>query len=578
MQNRTSKGDRLVSGVGRVARDSSRWLVLSAVLAAGVALGSGCVGDIGDRAGGASGQDCANCGPNAEVASLDTSRFPRLTHTQWELTVRDLLHLGDVPGLSSSFTGDPLGGVFDNNETSLLVTPGLWADYQLAAEDLAAVVTGDPAKLAAILPANLPSDAAAKNKAFVEGFGKRAFRRPLTEAEVSAFVALFEKAKTCIDGPDDFTKGVNLVMQAMLQSPHFVYRVESSSEVVDGLIPLNGWEIATKLSYLMWNTMPDDKLLEAAGAGKLGTPEGIMAEAQRLLEDDQARGVVSWFHEQLYQYDHYYDLTKDPDLFPDFTPDLANDMKKEAQLFVENVVFADDGGVGELLTSPYTFVNAKTAQYYGLDPADYGTDFEKVDLDPKERSGFLTHLGFLASNATKREQHSIHRGVFINRRIICADLPNPPDKIPPLPPIEGTQTNRDRVDAATGKGTCGEARHGRLINPAGFAFEHYDAMGQFHTEENGSPVDSSATYPFNDGEQTYQDAIGFDQILADQDMVHACYAKYWLEYGYGRRVQNGDTSALQELATKSRESVQTLVLALTQTKAFRTRAPAKEAP
>lgn len=564
----------------RAGTGSSLSLLASGLLAVGVALGGGCVGSLGD-APGDSGASCADCEPTTPDPSkqaLDTSRFPRLSHLQWENTVQDLLYLAQPSGLSSSFTGDPLGGIFDNNESSLLVAPGLWADYQLAAEELSVLATSDTAKLAKLIPKDAPADAAGRAKAYLEHFGMRAYRRPLTAAELTAYQALFAKGKEVVDGPDDFARGVRLTLQAFLQSPHFIYRVEASSgaggpsgTVITG-IPLSGFEIATKLSYMLWNTMPDDALLDAASSGKLATSAGILAEAQRLLDDERARAMVASFHHQLFQYDHYDDLNKDPTLFPNFTPALGADMKREAEMFVDDVVFTQSGGISELLTEPTTFVNDELAAIYGLQ-GNFGSDFVKVDLDPKTRSGILTRVGFLASNATKREQHSIHRGVFVNRRVICAKLPDPPNNVPPLPPATDYKTNRERVEKHTGAGTCGASCHGGLINPAGFAFEHYDAIGQYRDEEDGVPVDSADHYNLDGKDVSYEDAVTFDKLLADSDQVHACYAKHWLQYAYGRSEQGADSATLAELTKESRKGARALILALTQTQAFRTRTP-----
>jgi hypothetical protein len=555
---------------------SSLSLVTSGLLAVGLALGSGCVGTIGDPPGDSS---CTSCPPKPDptTPALDTSRFPRLSHLQWENSVQDLLYLPQPSGISASFTGDPLGGIFDNNESSLLVTPGLWADYQLAAEELSVLVTSDAVKLAKLLPKDAPADPAGRVRAFLEHFGMRAYRRPLTPTELTAYVALFAKGKDLVDGPDDFARGVRLTLQAFLQSPHFVYRVEASSESVGAAIPLSGFEIATKLSYMLWNTMPDDALFAAAAAGKLATSEGVLTEAKRLLDDDRARLMVASFHHQLFQYDHYDDLNKDPALFPDFTPALGADMKREAEMFVEEVVFKQDGGIRELLTEPTTFVNKELATIYGLQ-GNFGSDFVKVDLDPKERSGFLTRVGFLASNATKREQHSIKRGVFINRRVICAKLPDPPNNVPPLPPASNYKTNRERVEKHTGAGTCGATCHGTLINPAGFAFEHYDALGQYQDTENGNPVSSADTYPLDGKDVSYSDAVQFDEVIAESEQVHACYAKHWLQYAYGRADQVADEAAIADLARESRKGARALILALTQTQAFRSRAEHPETP
>lgn len=557
---------------------SSVPLLAAVALALGAALGAGCVGQIGDPEGGAA---CATCGPattDPANAPVETSRFPRLTHLQWENTVQDLLHLPAPSGLSASFTGDPLGGIFDDNEASLLVTPGLWSDYQLAAEDLSVQVTSDPALMDKLLPAGAPSDPAGRVKAYLEETGKRAYRRPLTSAEIASYTALFAKGKDLVDGADDFAKGVRLTLQAFLQSPHFVYRVEAGSDVgKDGKILLSGYEIAAKLSYMIWNTMPDDALLAAAERGDLDTKEGIAAEASRLLADPRARAMVAWFHKQLYQYDLFDDLNKDPTKFPEFDPSLGADMKKEAELFIDDVVFEQKGGLKEILTEPRSFVNDRLAAIYGLQ-GSFTSEFVAVDLDPKERSGFLTRVGFLASNATKLEQHTIKRGVFINRRVLCAKLPDPPNNVPPLPAAKPSQTNRERVDGHTGKGTCGASCHGTLINPAGYAFEHYDAIGRYQTTEKGNPIDASATYPLESGDITYQDAIELDALMADSDQAHECYARSWLEYGYGRSHEKGDEAMIKELGKASRKGTLALVLALTQTDAFRTRIPHEEKP
>ncbi len=565
----------------RAGTGSSLSLLAGGLLAVGVALGGGCVGSLGDAPSGGSGADCtSSCDPtkpDPATQALETSRFPRLSHLQWENSVQDLLYLAQPSGLSHSFTGDPLGGIFDNNESSLIVAQGLWADYQLAAEELSVIITSDAAKLAKLIPEDAPADAAGRAKAYLESFGMRAYRRPLSPAELTAYTALFAKGKDVVDGPDDFAKGVRLTLQAFLQSPNFIYRVEASSGGGTVGSPLSGFEIATKLSYMLWNTMPDEALFAAAKAGKLDTSAGILEEAKRLLDDERARAMVASFHHQLFEYDHYDDLNKDPTLFPTFTPALGADMKREAEMFVDDVVFAQNGGISELLTEPTTFVNDELAAIYGLE-GKFTSDFVKVDLDPKERSGFLTRVGFLASNATKREQHSIHRGVFVNRRVICAKLPDPPNNVPPLPPAADYKTNRERVEKHTGLGTCGASCHGGLINPAGFAFEHYDAVGHYSDTENGLPVNSADTYSLDGKDVKYTDAVAFDKLLAESDQVHACYAKHWLEYAYGRTEQEADSAAIADLAKESRKGARALILALTQTQAFRIRAPHQETP
>lgn len=551
---------------------------LRAVLTAlTVGLLPACTGILGDP------PDDGVVEPNAPggAASFvgDHSRFPRLSHQQWENTVRDLLRLPAAPGLSASFTTDPLGGkTFDNNESKLDVTPGLWADYQRAAEELSVMVTSDPAQLAKILPADMPADPAARARAYIEAFGRRAFRRPLLASEVDSYVALFNKGPEILGGADAFVDGVALTLQAFLQSPYFVYRSELGSTARDdGLIPLSGYEIATKLSYTIRNTMPDDTLLDAAAAGEFDTPAGVRAYAEAMLDDPEGRATVASYHRQLYGYKRYEDLYKDPGKFPQWSTDMGQDLETESDLFLNHIVFEKEAGLTELLTSRTAFVNDRLASIYGLGDG-FTSDFKQVELDPTKRSGFLTRVGFLASYGTADSPDSILRGVFVNRRFICSNLPDPPDMVPPVPPGPD-KTNRERIETHTGAGTCGASCHGTMINPAGFAFEHYDAIGQYITTDNGFDINSADSYPFASGTKSYADAIEFSQILAEGTEAHRCYAGFWLSFAYGRDLQKADAALLDKLAeeSKSGASVKEIILKLVEADAFLTRAPV-EAP
>ncbi|WP_437617852.1 DUF1592 domain-containing protein [Sorangium sp. So ce1151] len=545
---------------------------LGAGLCAATLLLAGCTGSLGAPDGG----DGPLPGGAAASQVAERSMFPRLSHAQWENTVRDLLRLDDRPGLSASFTTDPLGGVFDNNEAALLVTPGLWGDYQRAAEELAAMVTDDEEKLGRLVPADLPAEPEARAEAFVERFGERAFRRPLTAEERDTYLALFRHGKELFDGEDPFVAGVRAALEAFLQSPHFVYRVElGAGPAKGGLIPLSGYEVATKLAYLFWNTTPSDELLAAAKAGELSTSEAVRAHAERMLEDPRAREVVGAFHRQLYDHEQYHDLNKDQALYPEFVPEMGDDMQREAELFVEHVVFDKEGGLTDLLTSRTAFVNDHLAAVYGVD-GEFSEAFKQVELDGAERSGLLTRLGFLAAKATARQPDSIHRGVFVNLRILCAALPPPPDNATGLPPGEKA-TNRERVEAHTGKGTCGEACHGTMINPAGFAFEHYDAIGKHRTTDNGVPVNAADTYYLGGEPRSYADAIEFSRVLAESNEAHACYARRWVEFAQGREVGAKDRELINELGEASHGGASTkeLILQIVSSASFLARVPAE---
>lgn len=555
-----------------------RWItrfggLLSAAL--GLSVAAACSGTLGDPYGTDDGGTTPGGGEIPADAVAARLRFPRLSHAQWERTVMDLFHLDAPTGLAASFTPDPLGGkAFDNNESSLQVTPNLWADYQRAAEEVALLVTSDPALLAKIAPADLPADPAAKKKAFLETFGKRAFRRPLSAEETTRLIELFDQGAVLDPAADPFTAGVRLSIEAFLQSPYFVYRPELSIlPRPDGKIALNGWEIATRLSYALWGTMPDDALFASVEGGKLATLNGIEAEARRLLANERARETLVAFHDQLYDAEQYLNIDKSLTAYPDFDPAFGEDARKELSLFVDHVIFAEKGGLSELLTSRTTFVNARLAAVYGLDPTGLDNDnFVQVELPEAERSGLLTRAGFLAWKGTKTQPDTILRGVFLNRRVLCQELGDPPDAAMGAM-LGDEQTNREKVTALTGKGTCGETCHGTFINPIGFAFEHYGAMGEYRTEDNGYPINAADTFPFEDGAKSYDGALELSQLAASADQVHKCYSRFWLEYLYGRDRKVEDAGLIEDVAALSKQggTVEDVVVALVTSDAFLTR-------
>ena len=537
--------------------------------------GTGCSGTLGDPYGTGDGGSGAGSGTEPGAQGIaPRSQFPRLSHAQWERTIVDLFHLDAPTGLSASFTPDPLGGkAFDNNEAALQVTPGLWADYQRAAEEVALLVTSDPALLEKIAPADLPADPAAKKAAFLSSFGKRAFRRPLTDAELTAFSALFDQAPSLDPGADPFTAGARLSIEAFLQSPFFVYRPELGISVTGGKVPLSGYEIATRLSYALWGTMPDDALFSSAEEGKLGSTPGVEEEARRLLADERARTTLIAFHDQLYDAEQYVSIQKNTDLYPYFEPILGEDMRTELSLFVEHVLFTQKGGLSDLLTSRTTFVNGRLAQVYGLDTAGLDDEtFVQTELPEAERAGLLTRAGFLSWKGTQTQPDTILRGVFVNRRILCQELGDPPPAAMGAK-LGDEKTDREKVEALTGKGTCGETCHANYINPIGFAFGNYGALGEYRTTDNGEPVNAADTFPFEEGKVSYDGAIELSAAVADAEQSHRCYTRYWLEYLYGRDRKTEDGALIADIAVQSREgaTVEDIVVALVTSDSFLTR-------
>ncbi len=496
--------------------------------------------------------------------SSAADRFPRLSHPQWEATVKDLFRLPAESGLSTTFTPDPQLGRFDNNIARLSTTSGLWRDYQHAAETIAERVVVDPELYAGLVTT---TDA----RTFVTTFGERAFRRPLKELEVARYVQMFDTAPGLFPQQEAFAAGVRLVVQSMLQSPAFLYRAELSNTTVLGSMPLDGYEVASRLSYLFWNTMPDDELFAAARTGQLDTTDGVRQQADRLFDDPRTRAQFRRFHFQAFKISEYADLDKNTTKFPQWRREIGVMMQEEELRFLESVV-TSDGGIAEVLTSNKAFVNADLAKIYGVD-GTFGDDYQEVALDPATRAGLLTRAGFLARNATLDEPDPIHRGVFINLDVICRPISAPPN-IPDNLPRTG-DTNRERVTSITGLGTCGEGCHHTIINPLGFAFENYDAVGAYRTTDNGFPVDASAAYEFPDGREiTYNNAVELSQRLAKSPEVHACYTQQLLEFMLGRDLDAADQLVVRKLASQSlREklSIKELVLSVVVSNVFRAR-------
>jgi hypothetical protein len=487
--------------------------------------------------------------------------------------VRDLLRLPQAPNLSGRFEPDTRISFFDNNIRALRVSSDLWSDYQDAAETVAETATSDQAVLAGLLPAGLPSDASERVRVLVRDLGRRAYRRLLSNEEVDAHAAIFGEGAAHFPNMSAFDGGVRILLEALLQSPHFIYRMELGQSQNGDTVQLGDFEIASRLSYAIWNSGPDDALLDQAEQGALRTAEQIAGQAERLLDDPRGRSMLERFHAQLFNWDLYRDLSKSPSAFPLYYGGVGQDMYEEARRFVEHV-FVSDGDFGELLTAPYTFVNSDLAAIYGLGGA-FDDAFAQASFDSAtqpERGGLLTQLGFLASHGGLTG--SVHRGVFINHRVLCTELPPPPDEIPPIPGDEGiTMTSRERIEMHTGPGTCGASCHGTYINPIGYAFESFDGLGQYRTEELGLPVDSAATFEFADGPVSYDGAGELTGAMAERVQTHDCYAKHWVEYALGRDTAGSDLDLIQSMGDASLGglSLRELIIELVQSEEFRAR-------
>lgn len=484
------------------------------------------------------------------------SRFVRLTNAQWAQSVQDILKLGSPPGLEAF--QKPVAGTtdFTNNELVLTVDQRAASDFQSAAEMLAASVTASSASLTRIYSG---TDAAG----FIATLGRRAYRRPLTSNEQAAYLALFEQGAALSGTQTAFAKGAGLVIRGLLQSPHFLYR----TELADVGTPLSGYEMAAKLSLWLRGTTPNDALLDAAaGPGKLDTAEGAAAIAATMLEEPVAVRAMRDFHNELHHFDRYETISKIG--VTGYAPSLNTEYLEASYRFFDKL-FSQGLGVRELLTSTLGFVGPQMAALYGVSAS--GGGYVERDLGA-QRVGYFSQIPFLSLYSHNNEPDPIHRGVTMNLDVLCTVLGPPAANLPPIPPLQPGQTNRQRISTLT-EG-CGGVCHKEQINPLGFAFEHFDGMGRYRDTENGNlPIVSSGAFTFTEGTRSFEGASDLMRSMAAGKQAHMCYAKKLASFGLQRDIVDRDVALLDALAQVSMQngSIKSLILALVRHDAFRLR-------
>jgi hypothetical protein len=499
-----------------------------------------------------------SCDPN--LVQPGNSPIRRLTRGQYNDTVHDLLDDTSAPG--NRFPEEEVALGFTNNADSQSVSVVLIEQYESAAIDLATTaVTGN-------LPALLGCDPAAQGedacvRAFLPRFGLRAYRRPLEQAEVDRLVGFYATSKQAWD----FKTAVQLTLQAMLQSPHFLYRVEIPT--AEAISRPSGYEMASRLSYLFWSSMPDAALLEAAGAHQLETPEAILAQAQRLLKDPRANQPVSTFFAEWLELDKLGRAEKDATLFPQFTPTVRALLRKETELFVSDLVF-NGGNVKTLLVADYSWLNKDLATYYGVRGPSTAT-FEKVKLSAEQRAGILTHGSVMASHAKSNQTSPVARGVFVREKLLCSSPPPPPPNIKiSVPPVDPTLSTRDRFAQHRTDPACSGCH--ALMEPIGFGFEHYDPVGRWRETEGAIAIDDRGeVVRAGDATGTFEGARGLATRLSQSVEVEHCVVRQLFRYSSGRGESDNDLCTLAKLNqafAQSGADFKSLLTALTQTDAF----------
>jgi hypothetical protein len=500
--------------------------------------------------------------PEEKPASLGAGRAAiaqpgvvrRLTQSQYNQTVADLL--GDQTRPADQFPGEDYINGFTNQAAGQSVTPVQEEAYNRAAEKLARNVFrgGDSHGLIPCKPSS-PTDTGCRQQ-FIREFGRKAFRRPLTTGEVGRYEKLF-----LVDAGAyrDFLKGAQLVVETMLQSPNFLFHLEQGPNG-----EFEQYRTASRLSYFLWDTMPDDTLFRAAGAGKLDTREQIGKAARRMLDDPRAQQSTDVFLTQWLRFDRLKNAVRDHRFYPDFSAETVAGMMEETRRLFHHLVW-EDGDFMEFFTANYAYLNNDLAQLYGV--AAPKQEFARVDFPPNfARAGVLGEGTFLTLTSKPEETSPTERGLFVREHFLCQIVPPPPPGVnTTLPPPTDAKpmTNRQRLEAHLANQTCSGCH--RLIDPIGFGFEHYDAVGHYREQqvvtifptfdevkhniktkptEHKLPLDTAAfVRGIPNSEFASPRALG--RILAAEPACQKCVVKQLFRYAVGRPETAADAPVIE---------------------------------
>ncbi|WP_434048425.1 DUF1592 domain-containing protein [Sorangium cellulosum] len=535
---------------------------------------AGCApGQIGTGGAGEDGSTSGQGGPQDACGSSERLPAPqrRLTRFEYNNTVRDLLGTSQTP--ADQFPADEVAGGFNNNASVLTISPLHAEKYLLAAESLAAeAVAGDLSRL-------LPCDAAAVEgkvdqeeacaRQFVEQFGRRAYRRPLAPAEVERLMRAYGAGRT----GGSLREGIEVVIRAALQSPKFLFRLELRHDL-DGSAPrvrLDPYELASRLSYLVWASGPDDELLAAAEAGLLETPEQLAERAREMLESPKARPAIAEFYKQWLNLGKLEGIVKEKGAFPGFDEELVAGMKAETPAFIDHVLWSGDRKLSSLLTLPIGFATEAVAEVYGVSVAPGSTTPQLVNLPADQRAGVLTQPAFLAVHAHPDQTSPVLRGKSIRQKFMCQEPPPPPPDVDLNPP-KGDRgvTARERYNQHASDAACAGCH--QLMDPIGFAFENFDAVGAYRTEEGGQVIDTSGEiFLSEDMDGAFVGVRELAEKLAGSAQVRECLATQWFRYTAGRFETAGDECSLGALRAGfhgTEGDLVELIVGTTQTQAF----------
>jgi len=503
--------------------------------------------------------------PAGDPLAAGVMPLRRLTIREYNNTLRDLV--GDTANRASAFPADKDSEFLFHR--AQVVSSSDADSLKDAAEGAAAALA---AKITTIAPCVGMAENACAQK-FVTDFGLRAFRRPVEADESTRLMGLYNTGRTMLGL--DYPGTIQLMIEAMLQSPAFLYHWELGNALptVEGkVIRLNGYEVASRLSYLIWGSMPDAALFDAAKGNMLSTAEQVQNQAKRMLTDMRARDTVGGFAEEGLNLDQISERPKDTAVYPEWNDALKAAMTAELKSFISAVVFDGDSRFTTLLMGTNSFVNQPLAAVYGLRGIN-GTNMTPATLDANQRAGLLTRAGFLAVTGATNGSHPIKRGHKIQERLLCGTLPPPPNNVPPAKPPTAAGTTRQHVEEHD-KMPCAVACHS-IMDPIGFAFEHYDGIGRYRDQDNNLPIDSTGEIELDGGKKMFTDGKSLSQVLSASSDVAQCFATMWLRFAFKRNDSAADLASLEAMdaAFGKANSVKDLLVGLVGTRSFRYRTP-----
>ncbi|HXI54467.1 MAG TPA: DUF1592 domain-containing protein [Polyangia bacterium] len=470
----------------------------------------------------------------------------QLTSSEYRSTVADLLQIS-APNTTDIPPDVSVRG-YSTNAASAFIDMSNVDKYQSVGDALADRAIQE--SFSKLVPCQSQDMACAAT--FVQQFGLRAFRRPLTADEQARYLTVFDPSVT----GGDFKTGVGLVIKAMLISPFFLMRSELGVDKGNGKFVLSPYETASALSYAYWGTMPDDALFSSAQSGALASKKEIETQVRRLLADPRGRARVATFAGEWLEASRAYVATKDPATFPALkdaatSAAIVTAMKAEEDAFITNIVFDSTKKWSELFSADYTFVNDQLAVYYGLPKPGSGANVAKVSLGAgSARGGLLTMGMFLFGHARADQSSPTQRGHAIRANMFCVDVPPPPPGVDvTIKPGMAGNTGRDQIQALTGSGMCNTCHS--LMNPIGFGLEGFDGAGQPRTLDHGETVDTSGEIDgLTASPITFNGARELSNILASNKDAQACLASNYFRYVRGFDPQQTTDAADANAVTK----------------------------